>query len=115
MISISTGLRAGVFIVGCAAATGMSNTGALAQSAPAPTGVWDSDAGETMVIGQTCKIEANGMDGAVGECSWDPSSNGGILTIMNVNAYQPAPVYFNIVWIDEASFSISGDVFHRRQ
>jgi hypothetical protein len=118
MTSLLTGLRrsaaalAGMAAIG--AAIGMSVTSAHAQSAPAPVGVWYSEAGETMVIGQTCQIEANGTVGAIGSCSWDPSSDGGILTIMNVNAYQPAPVYFNIVWIDDSSFSISGDVFHRR-
>ena len=108
------GLRRCAFALAGVTAIGMSALSALAQSAPAPVGVWYSDAGETMVIGQTCQIEANGTVGAIGSCSWDPSSNGGILTIMNVNAYQPAPVYFNIVWIDDSSFSISGDVFHRR-
>jgi hypothetical protein len=115
MILVPTGPRAGAVILRAVVAIATSIPSAFAQSAPAPIGVWDSDAGETMIVGQTCQIEANGTIGAVGECSWDPSSNGGILTIMNVNAYQPAPVYFNIVWIDEASFSISGDVFHRRQ
>ncbi|WP_152536115.1 hypothetical protein [Mesorhizobium loti] len=114
MTSFLTGLRLCACALAGMAASGLFVTSALAQSAPAPVGVWYSDAGETMVIGQTCQIEANGTVGAIGQCSWEPSSNGGILTIMNVNAYQPAPVYFNIVWIDDSSFSISGDVFHRR-
>ncbi|WP_202326543.1 hypothetical protein [Mesorhizobium sp. 113-3-9] len=115
MTSLLTRSCSSVAALAGMAAIAMSVPCALAQSAPAPVGIWDSDAGETMVVGQTCKIEANGMVGAIGSCSWNPSSDGGILTIMNVNAYQPAPVYFSIVWIDESAFSISGDVFHRRQ
>ena len=99
----------------CAAlAFGLPASAALAQSAPAPVGVWDSDSGEHLVIGQTCGIAANGVTGAVGSCSWDPTGAGGILTIINVNAYQAAPVYFNIVWIDASTISVEGDTFHRQ-
>ena len=100
--------------LGAALAFGLPASAALAQPAPAPVGVWDSDSGEHLVIGQTCGIEANGVTGAVGACSWNPSSEGGILTIINVNAYQPAPVYFNIVWIDASTISVEGDTFHRQ-
>jgi hypothetical protein len=40
---------------------------------------------------------------------------GGILTIMNTNQFQPAPIYENIVWINRSSISVWGDVFIRRQ
>ena len=95
-------------------AVGLSASAARAQSAPAPVGVWDSDSGEHLVIGQTCGIAANGVTGAVGSCSWNPTGQGGILTIINVNAYQPAPVYFNVVWINASTISVSGDTFHRQ-
>ena len=95
-------------------ALGLSAPAALAASAPAPVGVWESDSGEHLVVGETCGIEANGVQGAVGSCSWDPDGQGGILTIINVNAYQPAPVYFNVVWLDQSTISVSGSRFHRK-
>jgi hypothetical protein len=95
------------------AAIGVSSSAALAQSAPAPVGTWQSDSGETLVVGATCGIQANGTYGAIGSCTWDPSFQGGILTIMNVNGYKPAPVYFNVVWINGSTIQVFGDTFHR--
>jgi hypothetical protein len=92
-----------------------STAAALAQSAPAPVGIWQSNSGETLIVGETCQISANGVVSAIGACGWSPTAAGGILTIINVNAYQPAPVYFNINWIDGATISVFGDTFHRQQ
>ena len=93
---------------------------AWAQAAT-PFGFWSTEAGnETLYVGQDgCKFEAfNAQRQTVsltsGRCSWNPSSGGGILTIMAVQLYKPAPIYFNIVWVDQDSISVYGDIFHRR-
>jgi len=89
---------------------------AVAQGAPAPIGYWTTDDGsETLLIEQsgTCKF-AGGKLVILGRCSWNPSSRGGILTIMNVYNYKPAPIYYNIVWVDRRTIRVYGDVFHRR-
>ena len=88
-------------------------------AAPMPFGYWTTDdGGERLLIEQSfqCSFEfprANSMVG--GSCSWNASSNGGILTIINVNQYQPAPIYYNVIWVDEQTITVEGDVFHRRQ
>lgn len=89
-------------------------SGAFAQAA-APTGVWvTAGNGETLVVQNGyCKLTGNGGQiGAIGSCSWNPSAPGGILTIMSTLTYKPAPVYFNVVWIDQKTINVSGDVFH---
>ncbi|MDE2016494.1 MAG: hypothetical protein KGI57_02180 [Hyphomicrobiales bacterium] len=93
---------------------------AFAQSAPAPVGYWTTaDGSETLFVdaGGTCKFEA-WVGGAhsliVGSCSWNPTSTGGVLTIMNVNQYKPAPIYESVVWVDRDTITVWGDVFKRR-
>jgi hypothetical protein len=97
--------------------------GALATpaqaAAPMPIGYWVTDDGvQTLLIQQNlqCSLQNPSANWIVGgSCSWNASSNGGILTIMNVNQYQPAPIYLNVIWIDEQTISVEGDVFHRQQ
>jgi len=94
--------------------TVMLASGAVAQSA-APTGVWATVGNaETLVVQNGyCKLTGNGGQiGAVGSCTWNPSAQGGILTIISTLTYQPAPVYFNVVWINQKTINVSGDVFH---
>jgi hypothetical protein len=85
-----------------------------------PFGFWSTDRGEeTFYIGQNgCQFEAFNAQRqparlVSGECSWNSSSGGGILTIMANQLYRPAPIYFNIVWINQNAISVSGDIFHR--
>jgi hypothetical protein len=92
-------------------------SGAIAQAA-APTGVWATVGnGETLVVQNGyCKLTGNGGQiGAIGSCSWNPSAQGGILTIMSTLTYKPAPVYFNVTWIDQKTINVSGDIFHLLQ
>ena len=88
-------------------------------SAPVPIGYWTTDGdGETLIIQQSgqCSLQASNGYAIGGACSWNASSNGGILTIINgINQYQPAPIYFNIIWVDQQTITVEGDVFHRRQ
>jgi hypothetical protein len=91
-------------------------SGAVAQQAAIPTGVWATDGNsETLVVQNGyCKLTGNGGQvGAVGSCTWNPSAQGGILTVMSTLTYKPAPVYFNIVWIDQKTINVYGDIFHR--
>ena len=95
-------------------AAGLSATAAMAYSAPRPDGVWESNLGEHLVVGQTCEIEAGGVRSALGSCSWIASGRGGILTIMNVLNYQPAPMSLDVVWMNQSTIYISGSTFHRQ-
>jgi hypothetical protein len=49
-----------------------------------------------------------------GPGKWNPSSRGGILTIMSSQTYRPAPVYFNVVWVNQSTITVEGDVFYRQ-
>lgn len=98
---------------------GAAPLGARAQSA-APIGQWSTaDGHERLMVTQNgyCDFAAEGPSGqthVLGSCSWRSSSRGGILTIMNTNQFKPAPIYYNIVWINQRSISVWGDVFFRR-
>jgi|KBSMisStaDraftv2_1062788.scaffolds.fasta_scaffold2610661_1 hypothetical protein len=107
-------LIAGVAIVLVAA--GLGGT-ASAQSAPLPVGYWvTADGSETFLIGGNgyCRFAASNGLSVEGSCEWNPSSRGGILTIMNTNNYIPAPIYYNVIWMDRQTISVFGDVFRKR-
>ena len=92
---------------------------AFAQSA-IPFGYWTTAHGEeTLLISNSgCKLSAFSrgimQTVSVGACSWRASSRGGILTIMSTMTYRPAPVYFNVVWINKSQISVQGDIFYHR-
>ena len=92
---------------------------ARAQAVP-PIGQWSTaDGHERLLVTRNgyCDFAAEGPSGQthiLGSCSWRSSSRGGILTIMNTNQFKPAPIYENIVWINDRSISVWGDVFYRR-
>jgi hypothetical protein len=93
-------------------------SGAVAQQAAEPTGVWATvgNAETLLVQNGYCKLTGyGGQVGAVGSCTWSPSAQGGILTVISTLTYKPAPVYFNVVWIDQKTINFSGDIFHRVQ
>ncbi len=91
---------------------GMTTTSASANS-PMPTGLWVYGAASFYISPSGCKFETPGFV-TVGPCSWNGTSRGGILTIMHNNGYKPAPVYFNVVWINQRKISIYGEVYQRR-
>ena len=84
---------------------------ALAQ-APAPFGFWMTQSGETLLITQQgeCSQGLNGSITVAGRCTWNSSSRGGILTI-----YGNGPVYYNVVWVNQTTITVWGDVFTLRQ
>ena len=40
---------------------------------------------------------------------------GGILTIIDIHFYKPAPVYFNIVWVNPKQIKVEGDLFYKQE
>jgi len=94
--------------------------GATAQAAaPAPFGNWATKpASEQLYVSSSwCRFTGNNGTSSVlieGECSWDPTSVGGILTIINVHFYKPAPVRYNIVWVNSRTIKVFGDVFYKQ-
>jgi len=34
---------------------------------------------------------------------------------MSNQLYRPAPIYFNVVWVNQGVITVQGDVFYRRQ
>ncbi len=96
---------------------GLSATGAIAQSA-APIGYWTTDDnGEQLLVqaNAQCSFAAGGVTQVAGDCDWNSTSGGGILSIWYPTVGGPAAVRYNIVWIDQGTISVFGDVFHRRQ
>ena len=94
-----------------------SGPAAFAQGAPVPIGYWTTADGMEQLLVQPngdCSLTATNMGGFFGTCSWNPSSNGGILTMMNRTTYKPAPIYYNIIWLDQQTISCDGDVMYRR-
>ena len=92
------------------------SSAAHAQSAP-PFGYWTSaDNGESLLVSESgyCEFKA-GATQVVGACSWNGGNGGGILTIMNTNQFQPAAIPENIVWVNQTTITVWGDVFYRRQ
>jgi len=96
---------------------GLLASAALAQGSPAPIGYWVTDpASEALLIQAdgSCSLQTIGGGPAYGTCGWDASYDGGILTMMNQTTYQAAPIYFNVIWIDQRTIRVEGDIFHRQ-
>jgi hypothetical protein len=89
-----------------------------AQEAPAPVGYWlTQPPSESLLVDASglCKFAAVNSLPVQGSCSWKPSSRGGILTIIGHNTYLPAPVYFNVVWVNARTIRVWGDVFYKKR
>ncbi len=107
------------YLAAAGLATGMlaASTGIAHADAPAPVGFWATQDGseQLLVSGSGCSLaNGAGVPTTSGPCKWTPSSRGGILTIMSSQTYRPAPVYFNVVWVNQSTISVQGDVFYRR-
>ena len=92
-------------------------TPVLAQAA-APIGYWTTaDDGERLLIGAdtSCSFVAVGGALSVGNCAWQSSSRGGILTLYYSTAMGLAPIYWSVVWINQGTITVNGDMFYRRQ
>lgn len=109
------GVRTFLASMACVVAV-VFGTAAGAQSAPAPVGYWvTADGSEMLLVSETgCKFAASNGFTVLGKCGWNPTSRGGILTIMNVYNYNPAPIRYNIVWVNQKTITVWGDVFYKR-
>lgn len=114
------GMRARKWLAATALATGLlaAATGtAHAGGAAAPVGFWITGNGsEQLLVSQSGCSLANGagIPTTSGPCSWNASSNGGILTIISSQTRRPAPVYFNVSWVNQSTITVEGDVFYRQ-
>ena len=89
-------IRHGILV--CAAMA--LSVGVAHAQAPPPVGTWGTGtspaAYEILTVGQNgyCQLKGSyqGQNSLVeGACQWQSTSQGGILTIMNIHNYQPAP------------------------
>ena len=90
---------------------------AHAQDAPPPVGSWSTNpASEQLVVNAnaTCAFFFMGRPTVSGSCSWTPMSAGGILDISYPMPLEPGHTRFNIVWLNQDSIQVSGDVFYRQ-
>ena len=94
------------------------STGLGFAQAPAPIGYWTTaDNGERLLVQQNGQCSFQSVQGTFvgGSCTWKSTSRGGILTIYYSTVRGPAPVYYNVVWINQTTISVWGDIFYRRQ
>ena len=84
--------------------------------APPPLGYWATQDGseELLVSASGCRFHAVQGTDVVGTCSWNATSGGGILTITYPGYTGPQHVYFNIVYVNQTTISVFGDIFYRR-
>jgi hypothetical protein len=91
--------------------------GALAQAA-VPIGYWTTaDNGERLLIEQStrCSFFAVGGTNVAGNCVWQSTSHGGVLALYYQTMMGLAPIYWSVVWVNETTITVNGDVFYRRQ
>ena len=90
---------------------------AHAQSAP-PIGFWvTADGGERLLVGadSQCSFAATGAATWGGGCTWDATSRGGILSVWYSTIGGPAAVRWSVVWVNQTTITVNGDVFYRQQ
>jgi len=89
----------------------------FAQAA-VPIGYWTTaDNGERLLIEQStsCSFMAVGGTSVAGNCVWQSTSRGGVLALYYQTAMGLAPIYWSVVWVNETTITVNGDVFYRRQ
>jgi hypothetical protein len=98
--------------------TGMAGAASAQQPSPPPVGFWaTADGSEQLLVTQSgaCSLaDRTGRPTTSGSCSWNASYAGGILTVISSQLYQPAPVYFNVIWVNQNTIKVQGDVFYRK-
>ena len=92
-------------------------TSAYAMS-PAPIGSWYSDQGSQLHVNNGYCIYKMPGNVVQGDCDWNASYGGGVLTIHYVT-YTVTQIirnnlYFNISWVNKNTISVFGATFHRR-
>jgi len=90
---------------------------AFAQAA-VPIGYWTTaDNGERLLIEQntSCSFMAVGGTQVAGNCVWNSTSRGGVLTLYYQTVMGLAPIYWSVVWVNTTTITVNGDVFYRRQ
>ena len=90
---------------------------AFAQ-AYAPIGYWaTADNGERLLVGADaqCSFAAVGADTFGGNCTWESTSTGGILSVWYSTIAGPAAVRWSVVWVNQTTITVNGDVFHKLQ
>ena len=90
------------------------------KGAALPVGFWvTKPASEQLFIStSTCRFTANNASGVTvqlieGKCTWQASSDGGILTINNIHSYKSAPIRYSIVLVNSTTIKVFGDVFYK--
>jgi hypothetical protein len=78
----------------------MAASSAVAEAAsPPPFGFWVTpDGGEQLLVTEQAQCSLGDGAGNIttsGQCSWNASDGGGILTITSDQLYRPGPVYFS--------------------
>lgn len=84
-----------------------------AAQAPPPIGHWRSGTSASQLI-----VYPNGACAFLGgrpvqgSCSWNPSSRGGILTLVYPMPLEPGKIYFNVVWVNQRAITVFGEPFY---
>ncbi|CAN5218483.1 hypothetical protein BH10PSE7_BH10PSE7_04610 [soil metagenome] len=93
--------------------------GVLASASPAfsaaapPFGHWRSRTSTAeLYLYRNGACAFIGYNPVQGTCRWNPSSNGGILTLYYPMPLEPGKIYFNIVWINRTTITIFGERFY---
>lgn len=99
-------------------ASSIGGAGLAHAESPPPFGFWVSpNGGSRLLIGRDAQCSLADRNGDIttsGPCSWNPTYGGGILTILSSQLYQPAPIYFSVVWVDDWTITVEGDPFYRQ-
>ena len=85
-------------------------------AAPPPVGYWTTrdNSEELYVSASGCRFAAVQGTQVAGDCGWNATSTGGILTITYPGYTGPQHVYFNITYVNQTTISVFGDIFYRR-
>jgi len=97
---------------------GVAVSPAAFGQAAVPIGYWTTaDNGERLLIEQntSCSFMAVGGTQVAGNCVWNSTSRGGVLTLYYQTVMGLAPIYWSVVWVNTTTITVNGDVFYRRQ
>lgn len=86
-----------------------------AAQAPPPVGQWRSRTSTAqLLVYANASCAFLGTRPVQGTCSWSATSGGGILTLYYPMPLEPGKIYFNIVWVNQTTISVFGELFYRQ-
>ena len=101
--------------IACLLAALLGGSAPVLAQAPPPLGHWRSGTSTAQLyVYPNGNCAFLGTRPVQGTCTWSGTSRGGILTLIYPMPLEPGKIYFNVVWVNQTTISVFGELFYRQ-